>query len=162
MSVFFTDLDNTMIYSHHREIGKPKIVIEHLDGKEQSFMTEFTYDFLSSAEWLDIVPVTTRTKQQYEKQMSIKDVMSKICIAVIFGYYTVKTVENFSYIDVLWNSLHVGLFILMGTIKMIRSYIFITDEYRGRIVKKTNNLDMFYNYIQNKQTEESSLFCTEV
>ena len=66
MSVFFTDLDNTMIYSHHREIGKPKIVVEHLDGREQSFMTEFAYDFLLSADWLDIVPVTTRTKQQYE------------------------------------------------------------------------------------------------
>lgn len=67
MSVFFTDLDNTMIYSHHREIGKPKIVVEHLDGKEQSFMTEFAYDFLSSADWLEVVPVTTRTKQQYDR-----------------------------------------------------------------------------------------------
>lgn len=67
MSIFFTDLDNTMIYSHHREIGKPKIVVEHLDGREQSFMTEFAYDFLLSADWLDVVPVTTRTKQQYDR-----------------------------------------------------------------------------------------------
>lgn len=67
MSIFFTDLDNTMIYSHHREIGKPKIVVEHLDGKEQSFMTEFAYDFLSSADWLEIIPVTTRTKHQYDR-----------------------------------------------------------------------------------------------
>ena len=67
MSIFFTDLDNTMIYSHHREIVKPKIVVEHLDGKEQSFMTEFAYDFLSSTDWLEVVPVTTRTKQQYDR-----------------------------------------------------------------------------------------------
>lgn len=67
MSILFTDLDNTMIYSHHREIGKPKIVVEHLDGRQQSFMTEFTYDFLSSADWLEVVPVTTRTERQYSR-----------------------------------------------------------------------------------------------
>ena len=67
MSIFFTDLDNTMIYSHHRGIGEPKIVVEHLDGREQSFMTEFAYDFFSSVDWLDVVPVTTRTEQQYRR-----------------------------------------------------------------------------------------------
>ena len=67
MSILFTDLDNTMIYSHHREIGKPKIVVEHLEGREQSFMTEFAYDFLSSAEWLTVIPITTRTEQQYRR-----------------------------------------------------------------------------------------------
>lgn len=67
MSIFFTDLDNTIIYSHHREIVKPRIVVEHLDSREQSFMTEFAYDFLLSADWLEVVPVTTRTKQQYDR-----------------------------------------------------------------------------------------------
>ena len=55
MSVLFSDLDNTMIFSHHREIGNKKIVVEHLDGREQSFMTEFTYDFFTKADWLNIV-----------------------------------------------------------------------------------------------------------
>ena len=95
-----------------------------------------------------------RTKEQYEKQVALKDIISKICIAIIFGYYTVKAIEDFSYVALLWNCLQVGLFLIMGTIKMIRSYIFITDEYRGRIVKKTNNLEMFYNYIQNEKSEE--------
>ena len=67
MSIFFIDLDNTLIYSHHREIGRSKIVVEHLNGKEQSFMTQLTYDFISSADWLDIVPVTTRNEQQYRR-----------------------------------------------------------------------------------------------
>ena len=52
MSVLFSDLDNTMIFSHHREIGNKKIVVEHLDGREQSFMTEFTYDFFTKTDWL--------------------------------------------------------------------------------------------------------------
>ena len=67
MNIFFTDLDNTIIYSHHRKIGKSKVVVEHLDGREQSFMTEFTYGFFSSADWLCVVPVTTRTEQQYRR-----------------------------------------------------------------------------------------------
>lgn len=67
MSIFFTDLDNTMIYSYHRGIDKPKIVVEHLDGREQSFMTEFAYAFFSSSDWLDVVPVTTRTEHQYSR-----------------------------------------------------------------------------------------------
>lgn len=67
MNLFFTDLDNTMIYSHHIKISKPKIVVEHLNGREQSFMTEYAYNFLSSADWLEIVPVTTRTQQQYDR-----------------------------------------------------------------------------------------------
>lgn len=95
-----------------------------------------------------------RTKEQYEKQVSIKDTVSKLCLALIFGYYTVKAIEEFSFVALLWNCLQVGLFLIMGAIKMIRSYIFITDEYRGRIVKKTNNLEMFYNYIQNEKSEE--------
>ena len=52
MSILFSDLDNTLIYSHNRELSKPKVVIEHLDGREQSFMTQYTYDFLASADWL--------------------------------------------------------------------------------------------------------------
>ncbi len=67
MSVLFSDLDNTMIYSHHREIGNKKIVVEHLDGREQSFMTEFAYEFFTNADWLSVIPVTTRTEQQYRR-----------------------------------------------------------------------------------------------
>lgn len=67
MCLFFTDLDNTMIYSHHKDIGNTKIVVEYLHGNEQSFMTEYTYVFLSSAIWLTVVPVSTRSEQQYRR-----------------------------------------------------------------------------------------------
>jgi len=67
MSIFFTDLDNTLIYSHNREIGKTKVVVEYLNGREQSFMTELAYNFLSYADWLKVVPVTARTEQQYRR-----------------------------------------------------------------------------------------------
>ena len=69
MNVFFSDLDNTLIYSHRRTIAGNKIPVEWLNGKEQSYMTEYTYGFLRDAEWLSLIPVTTRTEAQYRRIM---------------------------------------------------------------------------------------------
>ena len=97
-----------------------------------------------------------RTKQQYETRASIKDILSKVAIAAIFGYYGVRLIQDFSYANLIWNGLQVAIFILMGCIKMYNSFIFVTDEFRGRVVKKTNNLEMFYNYIQSLPPQEEA------
>lgn len=94
MSILFTDLDNTLIYSHNRELSEPKLVIEHLDGREQSFMTQFTYDFLSSADWLSIVPVTTRTVKQYTRIECVKKFFNKYAIVCNGGKLLVDGVED--------------------------------------------------------------------
>jgi hypothetical protein len=96
-----------------------------------------------------------RTKVQYEKQTGVTDIISKIGIALIFGYYGVELAQNFSYANLIWNGLQVGIFLLMGSIKMYNSYMFVTDEYRGRVVKKTNSLEMFYNYINSLPNNEN-------
>lgn len=89
-----------------------------------------------------------RTKREYERQTSTKDIISKIGTACIFGYYGVKLIENFSFINLIWTAMQVGLFILMGIIKMYQSNMFVTGEFRGRIVKKIDNLQKFDNYIK--------------
>lgn len=63
----FSDLDNTLIYSHRKNIGTNKIPVEKLNGKNQSFMTDKTYTFLSQARDINLVPVTTRTEEQYNR-----------------------------------------------------------------------------------------------
>ncbi len=88
-----------------------------------------------------------RTKAQYETRTGVMDLFSKIGTACIFGYYGVALVQNFSYAALIWTSLQVVIFLTMGVIKMYRSYMFVTDEYRGRIVKKIDNLQKFENYI---------------
>ena len=65
MPTLFADIDNTLIYSHRHTTTSPKRVVEFLNGKEQSYMTEFTYSFLTGKHGLQIVPVTTRTLPQY-------------------------------------------------------------------------------------------------
>lgn len=92
-----------------------------------------------------------RTKIQYETNQSVMDIISKIGISVIIGYYGVKLIEEFNYATLIWNTLQVGLFLIMGVIKMYQAYSFITDEFRGRIIKKIDNLQKFDNYISIQQ-----------
>lgn len=65
MLTLFLDIDNTLIYSHRHSINTPKRAAEFLNGKEQSFITEKTYTYLSARKDIRIIPVTTRTLSQF-------------------------------------------------------------------------------------------------
>ncbi|RNF40268.1 hypothetical protein [Planococcus salinus] len=74
--LFASDLDQTLIYSH-RSMG-PDVtpeelqVVEHLEGKPQSFMTRRGQKALWELEKSAVfVPVTTRTQEQYERVTGI-------------------------------------------------------------------------------------------
>lgn len=67
MNAFCFDLDNTFIYSHRRIINGEKITAEIFKNKKQSFMTRYTYDFIKSNKSIKMIPVTTRTRNQYER-----------------------------------------------------------------------------------------------
>lgn len=66
--ILFTDLDNTMIYSH-RHHPQPDDILwaESLHGRNQSFMTRTAYNFFRTQDWLDVIPLTTRTQEQYTR-----------------------------------------------------------------------------------------------
>lgn len=95
-----------------------------------------------------------RTKEQYEVKTSVGGILSKIATACLFGYYGVELVRDFNYASLIWTALQVGVFLIMGVIKMYQSYIFVTDEYRGRIIKKIDNLQKFENYVHSLSPEE--------
>lgn len=65
--LFFTDLDNTLIYSHRHKTNGPIVWVEDLNGKPQSYMTAKTYSFFSEQNTLEVVPVTTRREEQYQR-----------------------------------------------------------------------------------------------
>lgn len=68
MKLFVSDLDNTLIYSYRREIGPERRLVETLDGKELSFMTDRSHRLLSRLrERYCIVPSTTRSLSQYRR-----------------------------------------------------------------------------------------------
>ena len=67
MNVLFSDLDHTLIYSFRCPIEGEKVLIERLNGKHQSYMTAYAFSFFQEAEWLSLIPVTTRSEAQYRR-----------------------------------------------------------------------------------------------
>lgn len=65
--LFFTDLDNTLIYSHRHCIPGDRVWVEMLNGRNQSFMTARTAGFYRAQDLLLPVPLTTRNSQQYAR-----------------------------------------------------------------------------------------------
>lgn len=70
MNIWFSDLDNTLIYSHKHEIPLPKTTAEYYLDREQSYITDETLSFCKTfcrqpQHWF--VPLTTRIQEQYER-----------------------------------------------------------------------------------------------
>ena len=84
-----------------------------------------------------------RTKPEYAKTTLKQDVVAKILTAALFGYFGVSLLQDFSIANLIWTVLQVGMFLVMGVIKMQQSTLFVTDEYRGRIIKKIDVLQLF-------------------
>ncbi|RDY31859.1 HAD hydrolase family protein [Lachnotalea glycerini] len=68
MNIFNSDIDNTLIYSYKHEIGSNKKCVELYQGREISFMTQYSYERLHKiCEKELFVPTTTRTIEQYKR-----------------------------------------------------------------------------------------------
>lgn len=94
-----------------------------------------------------------RSKREYGEQSAKHDVWSKLILAILFGYYGVQLIADFSIANLLWTILQLTVFLLMGAIKMEQSYMFVVDEYRSRVNKKTDILQMFRLYLgKEKET----------
>lgn len=67
MTYFFSDLDNTLVYSHRVSLPGERIAVEYLNDHIQSYMTKKTYDFFSKSNGVFLIPTTTRTCEQYAR-----------------------------------------------------------------------------------------------
>lgn len=67
MIYFFSDLDNTLVYSHRVSLPGECIVVEYLNDRIQSYMTKKTYDFFIESNEVFLIPTTTRTCEQYAR-----------------------------------------------------------------------------------------------
>lgn len=76
MNIFFSDLDNTIIYSYKHNISDKKTVAEYLGGKEQAYITDYSLNslkaFCSNKNNL-FVPVTTRNIDQYSRIIILQE-----------------------------------------------------------------------------------------
>ena len=68
MTIFASDLDNTLIYSYKHDIGNEKRNVELYQSREISYVTDKTYSLLHElSEKTLFVPVTTRSIEQYKR-----------------------------------------------------------------------------------------------
>lgn len=83
------------------------------------------------------------TPAQYQRRTNITDGFTKLLTAGIFGYFGVDTVENFDLSSLVWRALFVVVLLALGVAKQMSAYLFVTDTYRGNIVKKINHLQIY-------------------
>lgn len=95
-----------------------------------------------------------KTKKQYLKWSTIKGALSKIVVAVIFGIYAARLIQDFQLSQLIWTILQIIIFLIFGVIKMMQSYFFITDELRNRKIRKIDWLSKFKIWVTNKEKEE--------
>lgn len=96
-----------------------------------------------------------RTKLEYERTQTVKTVITRVLTATIFGYYGASLIENFKWSSLVWVVLQIGIFAACGVISYYSAMMFVTDEYRGRIIKKIDNLQAFENFIKSKGGKEN-------
>ena len=86
MSLFVTDLDNTLIYSYKKDIGIDKILVEELNGKELSFMTSASVRLLKELrQKYTMIPLTTRSVSQFQRIHFPEDISFSYALAANGG-----------------------------------------------------------------------------
>lgn len=85
------------------------------------------------------------TKGEFAGITFLKDVASKIAIAAVVGYYGVEFMQDFNYAELIWRAFQVAVLLITGIIRMFKQYVFVTETYRARIVKKIDNLQKYEN-----------------
>lgn len=95
-----------------------------------------------------------RSKPEYTKESSRGDVITKILLSALFGYFGIALIADWSIATLIWKTVQIAVFLVMGYTKKDHSYQFVIEEYKGRITKKTNILQMFINDICPKEAEK--------
>ncbi len=131
MAILFTDLDSTLIYSHRRDIGEDKVLVERLDGREQSFMTKKAYTYLKEADWLKVVPVTARTKEQYSRIFSIGKPLPAERAIICYGGELLINGEE----DSQWHE---------ETMELVRDEIPSVSRSYEKLIKLTNPAHVYF------------------
>lgn len=84
-----------------------------------------------------------RTKPEYTSQSGRSDMVTKVVLSLLFGYFGVSLIGDFSWANLIWKVLQVGMFLICGVLKKYQSAQFVMGEYCGRINKKIYHLQIF-------------------
>ena len=94
-------------------------------------------------------------EREYRARASISDIFGKFFIGLVSGLYMLMPLingENWKDIlaHILWNTLHIVIWLAVGIIKYANAKSFMEDEYRQtHIIQKTEYLNEFIVTMQN-------------
>lgn len=89
------------------------------------------------------------TLAEFEKSQTFQDTISKVICAIIFGYFGVSGLTG-GWAEIIWGSIQVGLWLIMGLCKYVQNYSYVKDVYQQKIYRKINLLIEFNNsYVKN-------------
>ena len=97
------------------------------------------------------------TKKGFMAKSDSKRLFSKLATGLLFGYYGVQAITDFSWAQLIWTAIQTVMFLVMGVSSYMQSYFFMTDNYRNRIIRKMDYLQMFKNMISKERGEENEL-----
>lgn len=83
------------------------------------------------------------TQKDYLRKSGIGSILSKVAVALIFGYYTIKLISDFSWALLLWNALQVVTFLAFGIIKYFQAYMFMQNNFVDRTKRQISELKKF-------------------
>ena len=82
-------------------------------------------------------------KAGYQRRRDLRQVCSKVVCGLLFGYYGVQLITDFSWSQLIWTALQVAAFLSMGVIAYLQAYFFVVDSDRHRVIRKIDNLQKF-------------------
>ncbi len=94
-----------------------------------------------------------KTINSYLTESSVKSIVLKIFLSIVFGYYGLSLADGFSWSNLIWAGLQIFIFLVLGFFAMRKSFMFVTNDYRSRIIKKIDNLEEFDADIKTKGEE---------
>ena len=83
------------------------------------------------------------TQKDYLRKSGIGSILSKVAVALIFGYYTIQLISDFSWAVLLWNALQVVTFLAFGIIKYFQAYMFMQNQFVDRTKRQISELKKF-------------------
>ena len=96
-------------------------------------------------------------KEAYERRRDMRQIVSKVGCGLLFGYFGVRLLTDFSLDSLIWTALQLAALLAMGAVAYLRAYFFVVDYDRHRIIRKIDNLQKFKIWSESNEKESSQL-----
>lgn len=93
------------------------------------------------------------TEVEFEKKKGKQDIWMKIAISLVFGMFTLRTVENPDWSSFMYSALQVGLFQVGGVVAYYTRYIFKVRDEVDTYTNKITKLDQLERYGKAKEVK---------